>query len=706
MAMAASQSPAPSAPPSSFDHSRENRDFGLEDMFPPSSTSSTTEYDDLTDSPISTHHRTTYSSSEGLHARYGSSREDLYSEFGRINLAGNRSPSFSVAGSQSRSIPLSSVSEQGPLLPSPPTPSVFDSRSLPNPSKLSLSPRRPAQQHPSRIGAAVASRGQDRAATEQETPRGGRHMVRRPSAHEQVTRRASPASMLVESHSSYRSGPVMVPSLYGGTVPRGLMDRIGSVSRSRDPSCTSSARSDSISGRAQQPMEGREDPFELESSFGSYTEDDRDEPDEFDASSDYHDVESTFSHVTTATLPPYEYGRRFSQATVSPPVPPVPAIPLAFRQHGSEPPVVGRTYEAHSLRSQPSFSSAMTLDAGRTNLFPPRSATAVSTASEADEFHGFRPRLGVAHRQHQGAAAFATPQQADRGNTALPSPGVAAPEQRLFGPAPAASAELQPHSYILGADGRPIPVYASLPSPSATSAPQPSYYRGPESLAPVTRQPLAVHSQPLEFDHSIHVNPVARQTATATAAAARPLATLSIPSASASASSRLVSPRAARATTTLSYTSYALAAPDSFPQPPHPPAAAGVASYPLHSNPNLPPPVTLRPPSTTPSTASTSTTASSSHRTPSTLSHHHPRWGALAVATGKSLRTLVQSPHVRFKSPEPSIAESSSSSRLRRREGQGDVNLDEEDGGRGPTTTTTTAERNTKAMQQSLGMLM
>ncbi|GAA5966960.1 hypothetical protein JCM3765_004414 [Sporobolomyces pararoseus] len=705
LAMAASVNPAPSAPPSSsHDHSQASIHYSgaEEDVFPPSSSSSHTEYPessfgDSVESQISSQlqpqYPSTYSQAENYPVRHESSREGLYSEFGTLNLEGTK-PLFD--GKRSRSLsnsnpPLSSVSEKPPPLPLPSIPLV-DSKSIANHSKFSSLPssKSQAQQYPARMtsNTSLQSPARRRPSTaDQVTPRAvPRQTIRRPSTTDHA--RAPPAPQiplppLPSSQLSYEERPTMVPSLYGGTLPRGMQDRIGTIPhppQSTHSSASSSSRSDHLAPHYdRQRTQYMEDVFEYESildggggvnSDGSYQE-----LDGFDSASDYHDVQSTISHVTNATLPPYEYERRLSQISASPP-PPVPSIPQAFRPRDQP------QYSTSSIRSHGSISSAATLvNSGHQQYRNPSS-------NEGDEFHGFRPRLGTGHSQPQTFAP-STPYPNTESAQWIPTRQDQARAQaqsdqiRLFAPDPSLSdTQMQPHSYILGADGRPIPVYASLPPPAppllpqhqslstATSSQQPSYFHS-SPLPAVNRQPLPIHSQPLQFDHSLHINP-SRQNV-----AQRP--TLSIPSSHPPTSS--VSPSSSFGSTPSH--AYHLPPPSTFTQPQ--------------------PQIQIRSTSTTPSSTSSghssiaATSPSSSSEVPPSIMPFMKR--NRLVSSGMSLRRMVRSPHVRFKSPEPSIAETSNS-----KYSKSDKVTAVGGGGEGESSSKD--ERNQKAMQQSLGMLM
>lgn len=718
--MAASQAPPPSAPPLSFDHThtRGDRDLVFEDAFPPSSTSSMTEYpesafDDSTDSPVSPHSHSRYQSTQSYpdhQIRHQQSREDLYSEFGQLDLEGTK-PLFDGSGKRTRSFsssnshpPLSSVSEKVPPLPARVETTSFESRSLPtNPSKFSSKSAPVHRQHypPPRISSqsSLQPQAQPRrrpsTAAEQGTPRATPQTVRRPSTADQLATSPRPSRPSdIHAGCDRTTPPEMVPSLYGGSLPQGVSDRIGSIPPSLSYSASSaSSHSERYVDPRRPIQEYHEDPFELEDGGGGGGYQD---VDDLESVSDYHDVQSTFSHVTNATLPPYEYARRGSQmsSSHSPPAPRVPAIPTAFRQHHAQHAPI-EAYESNSLRSQPSFSSAMTL--GSTESISAQYQEVGADDRDTNEFHGFRPRLGPAYSQphpsapvHRSRTISNNPHSSpfpitesaqwipQRHNTTVSHASSRQPDS-LYAPAPAPS-QVQPHSYLLGADGRPIPVYASLPPPpppAQSHYQQSSYLNSPMSAlsTPTIRQPLEVHSQPLQFDHSIHINPPQRRP---NQAQPPPTTTLSIPN---SRGQPGLSPSPASATPTSLSTAqhaYHLPPPSTFTQP-------------TFSSSSLSPPSSDRPPSTTPSSTSSEQSSTISSPAPSSIIPFLNR-NRLASSSA-SIRKMVRSPHVRFKSPEPSIAETATTISMAL--GEGGVEGQKEKN-----------ERNQKAMKQSLGMLM
>lgn len=476
---------------------------------------------------------------------------------------------------------------------------------------------------------------------DQATPR----PARRPSAARVAPASTTDGHTAAEMDGSRMVVPTLVPSLYGGTLPT-------------PPQSSHSSDCDA---------------FEYDSILG--VDDDDDDERGSTIMSEYHEAQSTLSHATTTPLPPYEYERWSSQ---------------------------------HAIRSSP--------------VIQPRYADEYEQASrrgfEAEAFHGFRPRLApVAPYPITESSRWVPQMTADQTFAPPPPP----PQQQ----------QLQPHSYILGTDGRPIPVYASVPTPapslSSTAGsyslphpsrpPPPSTGRSSSSLA--TRPMLAIHSQPLEFDHSIHHGnstnigtnrhqSLGRAMTRAsdlsmTAQDAFPSPSLSVPRvASRRLGGEVRSNAIARATaTTTPHHAYHLPPPSTFSAPTIAPRVAfpnAATSVPLIVESTL-----SDEHSPTPS-ASSHASSSSPHdfgllrpKSPSERSSFRMRLtsssSSLSLSsTGRSLRRMVKSPHVRFKSPEPSIAESSAAeTRL-----VDAAALDQ----------TTTDERNHNAMKQSLSMLM
>ncbi|GAA5840382.1 hypothetical protein JCM5353_002510 [Sporobolomyces roseus] len=721
LAMAASHAPAPSAPPTTDSHDPSDI---FSDDYRESSAASVTDYtessydhEDSGSSPICPQsygaYQSTYHTMPHVqpHIRHQPSREDLYSEFGQLDLEqtkplfeGKRSRSLSNVASPKSSTLSAPISSRGPPLSSP-SPSAFDSRSLPNSSKFLPPPSHHQQgpQYPPRMSSQSQNRPRPRPSTaEQVTPRASHRQNGRPHTADQVTPRQAPSLPTPPPSRSSQgsvgqyqtSSATMMPSLYGGTLPQGMADRIGAQPRPR------------LQPQAQpqsQPQRYEEDPFELESSVGGYSEVGGYEETDVgsnDGMSDFHDAQSTYSHVTTATLPPYEYGGQSHSAP-----PPVPSIPPAFRHEQQAQPQYQQSYSNASLRPQTSFSSPLSQSTSSSYQAQHRNG------EDEEDFHGFRPRLGYNSTAQQGQLRTPTtnprnPYPITESAQWVPSrhptishpPSQSQPQpERLYAPPPTSSAsQIQPHSYILGADGRPIPVYASLPPPPSSQSYQPpsqAQYNSPlaqqQYLSPqhsITRQPLPIHSQPLRFDHSLHIQP-ARSTAPPQAPSAQysqPLSQFS-----------LQPPTSAPSPPQQQQHAYHLPPPSTFTQPvvPHGVSLTSLAQP------------TYRPPS---ATSSTSSEHSNYSTAPSTFGFLSPggmkgRLGGLA-GHSLSLRKMVRSPHVRFKSPEPSIAETTNSG--------GTVKFATNDAGvgggvgGGGGTGEEKMERSAKAMKQSLGMLL
>ncbi|GAA5903246.1 uncharacterized protein JCM6883_002739 [Sporobolomyces salmoneus] len=708
LALSASQGPAPSAPPPPSSSSHEDRYSSAreEDTLPFSSTSSTTDHTESSfggsteDSSISHGaYRSTYSHppQRQHHLAHQSSQNDLYSEFGQLRLeATNSFPdekrSRSYSNSASSPIPLSSISEKAPPLPHTLAPGSRLLSVSPRFSSLPLA-KSPTQQYPSRRSPPPSQLARRLSTAEPATtPRTARQTIRRPSTADQTTPRAAVLNPPAAPHSLQRIAsqeglPTMVPSLYGGTLPQGMRDRIGTIPPpAQSTYCSASSSSSHSDPRYDRTLREREDAFEYESILGGgggrQSSEGYEELDDIDDSaSDYHDVQSTISHVTNATLPPYEYERRMSRVASEPP--PVPSIPLEFRQQDVQPiPRQRETSHTSSLRSQASFSSAMSFGSvpPATHLAQNQSSSS-RTRIDEDEFHGFRPRLGGSGYSHaQPSVPYPITQSAQwvpppsRHASSEPPQAVHAPPLSLTSPG-----QLQPHSYILGADGRPIPVYASLPNPPPPSfATTPNQAQTPTTgsyqysspsvpLPPVSRQPLPIHSRPLEFDHSIHLVPRNRQTIPTATATQPERPTLSIPS----TQHNPPPPTTSHA--------YHLPPPSTFTQP-----VQTSLSIPSISE-------TIPSPSTTPSSTSSEHSSTDGAGYASSIIPFMKR-NRLTSSTGMSLRRMVRSPHVRFKSPEPSIAET--------------MTIDERLGGGQGGGEEEREERNQKAMKQSLGMLM
>lgn len=367
----------------------------------------------------------------------------------------------------------------------------------------------------------------------------------------------------------FESASALVPSLYGGGVPPGVADRLGvrsastgtSPSESLAVSRTTSSSSSSRSPTARSIEAGSSFPAAEEGSGGGAFEDDGD-----DGRSDFFDAQSTISHVTNSPLPSYAdpYER-----------PAVPSIPEQY------------------MRPAPSAPPASTPGDEHRSLLP-------SPETPSDDFHGFRPRRAV---------STASPQTRQVIEPFAPAASLPSLQPPLLarGPVyaqPVASLNgAQPHSYIMGADGQAIPVY---------SAPAGPYLRADP---PAPRSTLPIHSQPLQFDHSL---PYAQQ-------------------------SQTQAPRGPVITTAGV----------------HPTLAAGVSPlqpFSPHASPIAPsilPALTSQPSTASfapfvgvvprPSSPSASSTTTHTARAPSIS----------ARSRMASLRAAVRSPHVRFMSPTP-----------------------------------------------------
>ncbi|GEM11494.1 hypothetical protein Rt10032_c15g5511 [Rhodotorula toruloides] len=195
-----------------------------------------------------------------------------------------------------------------------------------------------------------------------------------------------------------------------------------------------------------------------------------------DARSDFFDVQSSFSHVTSSLPPGYD--------DTAPPVPAIPAHFLASQTPSATipPPAV---LQQHVYASPPSGPPTQ----------PPR-----RPARPDDErgLHGFQPRqrgtrtvvnvsptsMAPAHPQYSALPA----QYASR-----PALHAVSAAQQVYSSATLAhAAQVQPHSYILGPNGQPIPVYASFPVNAA-----------PQVVQQPARAPLPIHAQPLQYSHSL-----------------------------------------------------------------------------------------------------------------------------------------------------------------------------------------------------------
>ncbi|GAA6060884.1 hypothetical protein JCM10212_000167 [Sporobolomyces blumeae] len=537
-----------------------------------------------------------------------------------------------------------------------------------------------------------------------------------------------PAPLLERPRQPYDDSAPLVPSLYGDSLPRGVRDRIGSISRE-----SASAPSSTTSGSPQ--------PHQYSSAPTSFSEGALFEVDETescvdfdDAASDFHDAQSSFSHVTTATLPPYDFGgmaRGGGGGGGMPPsaMPPVPEIPSAYLQEYEQTTCAREPVRAPTLRSQASYSSSVSASTvaatqgGGMGRLPP--------ARDQDEFHGFRPRIARPSAPPtsnpnsihlMSSARWAPPPASYQARTDPPRHVYNQPVSQPVPPSGSTQSDasyastvsgMQPHSYILSPEGRPIPVYASPVAGGGLSQPGPAAIPAHHvGLAPTTsRAPLAIHSQPLEFDHdpfppirqgsvptsfqqtstSLVSNPARwavpqqqqqqqqQQYHPPPLSLSTPIYTQPPPHSSTASSLSLPSPAtfsppsyAAPSLTTLAQPTYARPATSASISSNASSSTSDLSTFPLHG----------------PSSTMTTTTTTDSDRA-SLLRTPHSR----LVATSLSLRKMVRSPHVRFKSPEPAIVETGG--------GTGRGGIRPADGGGGDK-----GDRSAKAMQQSLGMLM
>lgn len=195
-----------------------------------------------------------------------------------------------------------------------------------------------------------------------------------------------------------------------------------------------------------------------------------------DARSDFFDAQSAFSHVTSSLPPGYE--------DAAPPVPTIPAHFLASQTPSATIPSPA-TLQQQVYTSPPSGPPTQ----------PPRRP---ARPDDSDGLHGFQPRqTGTRTVVNTSLASTATaqPQYA-----ALPAQYAGQPALHAVSAAPQAysaatlahPAQLQPHSYILGPNGQPIPVYASFPVSAA-----------PQVVQQPARAPLPIHAQPLQYSHAL-----------------------------------------------------------------------------------------------------------------------------------------------------------------------------------------------------------
>ncbi|BGP20019.1 hypothetical protein JCM10213_000599 [Rhodosporidiobolus nylandii] len=439
-----------------------------------------------------------------------------------------------------------------------------------------------------------------------------------PAPHRRATAGAAMAMTPMQS-GSMQSASTLAPSLYGGGLPPGLPDRIGAVGGA------------ALIPTSQSPA-GATEPSVMDEDDSLVGSGDEVGPlrDFDDAASDFHDAQSSFSHVTYATLPPYEL------SSPSPP-PPVPALPPQFAAAAAiahpyaatptAPPVPDAPLEREASDTASAGSSAST---ARPSLPQP---------SSQDDFHGFRPRVApgppaAAPRTIVNAPSPYAISQPAYPAYGLPSSQPAAPAYRAVQPQPqayvapaGATAHLQPHSYILGPNGQPIPVYAA-PSSFPVGGPPP-----PAASAPISRAPLPIHSQPLQFNHTFpYLHNAARQAGSA----AHPSG---IHHHSPSSSNLLSSASTAQ---------------------PYPSAPATVSHHhPGASSSSLTPSNSSGAPTVSfasaaprrPSSAGSNGSNNSAQTTFSTATHSTALKNRMA-----SLRAKVRSPHVRFQSPDPTEA--------------------------------------------------
>ncbi|GAA5912352.1 hypothetical protein JCM8208_003335 [Rhodotorula glutinis] len=375
---------------------------------------------------------------------------------------------------------------------------------------------------------------------------------------------------------TFESASALAPSLYGGGVPLGVPDRLCMRSASAGSSPADSvgvsrSASSSSSSSPHWPRAALEPPHSR-----SRVEHDAVDPseDDDDARSDFFDAQSTISHVTNSPLPSYSdpYER-----------PAVPSIPEEYL----------RPVASAPLASMVGDSSG-----------PPSPSP---SHEPVDDFHGFRPRHAPPPQQysshppsHPAHAPVVAHSSSSHPPFAAHGPPPSAP---IYAHPVAALSGAQPHSYILGADGRPIPVYSAPAGPHFRAGP------------PAPRSALPIHSQPLQFDHSLpyaHRPPQASRGPVVTTAGVHPTLSANVsplqpysPHASPLAPSSL--PTLSTQTSTASFAPFTLSV---VPRPPSP---------------------------------SSSTTTTTTHRAPSIS-------GRSRMA---SLRAAVKSPHVRFMSPSP-----------------------------------------------------
>ncbi|GAA6021482.1 hypothetical protein JCM10207_005773 [Rhodosporidiobolus poonsookiae] len=390
------------------------------------------------------------------------------------------------------------------------------------------------------------------------------------------------------------SASALAPSLYGGVLPVGISDRLGNGSGSAG----SSVRDSPVPMPPQPHHQGMEDD-ELVTSDAGHDWD--------DGASDYYDSQSAFSHVTYATLPPYELDSA---------PPPVPALPAQYAAEAAAAPRPRSSAQPSSISS--GTESVATIQG------PPQPLDHVPAppGSPVGEFHGFRPRAApqppptrtVVNAPSPYAISrpnfqsFTMPQQQlqPQGYHAITTPSQGQPHAYVASaPATTGAGAPQPLSYILGPNGQPIPVYAAGAfSAPAAARPAPSQPMPYSHAIPSSRPSVMVSSAPHAPPYSTH------QSYTSSSAP--------VPSYPVSSSPGGI---LAHSTSSASLSPHPYASPSSshssFSLPPTRPASAGSNE----------------------SARTTFSTATGSMRT-----------------RMASLRAKVKSPHVRFKSPEPEEA--------------------------------------------------
>lgn len=388
--------------------------------------------------------------------------------------------------------------------------------------------------------------------------------------------------------------------------------------------------------------------YEDSRSMAGWTED--------DARSDFFDAQSAFSHVTNSLPPDYD------------PAPPVPAIPAHFLTSQTPSATIPSpaTLQQHVYASPPSGPPTQ----------PPRRP---SRPDDGGGLHGFQPRqTGTRTVVNVSPALTAT---AHPQYSALPAHFAGQPSLHAVSAAPQAypaatlaqSARIQPHSYILGPNGQPIPVYASFPVSAA-----------PQVVQQPARAPLPIHAQPLQYSHSLPyyqassvptVHPHSRVTVAHPAHPAG-FAYGSTPPAAVASAGRLA--RHTSASSLPLYSTHVVA--------PGPPSVPGAALRTKNSSSALDQAVASAPTTRPPSAWSD---ASSQHSVD----------GGGSMSGRKStlgkLRANLKSPHVRFMSPDPtqlSRKDSKSSSSVASGTGGGEDGDD--------------LDKKRRALASSLGMLV